>query len=102
MFSALKTRGFHLEDTRVTLKLRIERLMQVLTVTLVWCLRVGALVVDKRATRVMKNGRLMHSVFRRGLDAFRGLLFEGVSRVLSWSEVFCKFDGSDVFVVFVT
>ncbi len=82
MFSALKTRGFHLEATRVTIKARIERLLQVLAVTLVWCLRVGALAVRRRATRVMKNGRLMHSVFKRGLDVLRELLFEGVSRGL--------------------
>lgn len=102
MFSALKTRGFNFEETRVTLKARIERLLQVLAVTLVWCLRVGALAIRKRATRVMPNGRVMHSIFRRGLDVLRELLFEGGSRVLQWFEVFYEFDGDECFMVCVT
>lgn len=41
LFAALKTHGFHLEDTHLTQPARVERLLALLTLTAVWAVQVG-------------------------------------------------------------
>ncbi|WP_201094325.1 transposase [Thiocystis minor] len=41
LFAALKTHGFHLEDTHLTQPARVERLLALLTITAVWAVQVG-------------------------------------------------------------
>ena len=74
LFQALKSRGFKLEDTRVTAEDRLQKLFALVALTGCWCHRIGLWLHEQKALKVKKHGRLPKSLFRRGLDALRRLL----------------------------
>jgi Transposase DDE domain len=84
LFGILKTRGFNLELSRLTSPDKVERLVILLGLAILWALRVGEVVITKQPTRLMANGYPFFSLFRRGLDALRALLIEGDARFISW------------------
>ncbi len=88
LFGALKTRGFNLEDTRVTKEDRLQKLLALLALTFCWCHRVGLWLHQQKAGKPKKHGRLGQSIFRRGLDCLRRLLVLGTDRdPLLWQQV---------------
>jgi hypothetical protein len=75
MFAALKSRGFDLEQTRLTDPGRIRRLIGLLALAFVWTRLVGR----KRARREgppprKAHGRRERSLFRYGLDRLQSIL----------------------------
>lgn len=74
LFGALKTRGFNLEDTRVTAEDRLQKLFALVALTLCWCHRIGLWLHERKPLKVKNHGRLPKSIFRRGLDALRRCL----------------------------
>ena len=68
MFGALKSRGFDLEATHLTLGDRLEKLFGVLALALVWAVRVGLWRCKQAPIVVKKHGRQAQSLFRYGLD----------------------------------
>jgi hypothetical protein len=74
LFHALKSRGFNLEDTRVTAEDRLQKLFALVALTLCWCHRIGLWLHERKPLKVKKHGRLPKSLFRCGLDALRRLL----------------------------
>ncbi len=81
-FSCLKGRGFNFEDTHVTDRARIKRLLAVAIIAFCWAHRVGEWQHENvKPIKVKKHKRLAKSLFRAGLDkineALFGLLFEG-------------------------
>ena len=88
LFGALKTRGFNLEDTRVTKEDRWQKLVALLALTFCWCHRVGLWLQEQKAHKPKQHGRLPQSVFRRGLDCLRRLVVLGTDRdPLLWQQV---------------
>jgi hypothetical protein len=79
LFGAFKTRGYNLEDTHMTDVKRSERLFALLVLTLVWAVRVGEFVSSLRPSEIKKHGYAQWSVFRRGLDCLKQILFSGSS-----------------------
>ena len=79
LFGAFKTRGFHLEDTHVTDMVRSERLFALLVITLVWAVRVGEFVSSCKPLKLKNHGYAAWSLFRRGLDCLKQILFTGRS-----------------------
>jgi hypothetical protein len=79
LFAALKTRGFNLEDSHLTEARRSERLFGVLVIALVWAVRVGELVTQRRRIPIRLHGSPLKTVFRTGLDALRQILLSGHS-----------------------
>jgi len=63
LFRALKTKGFKLESTHMTLHDHVERLLCLLTLTYVWCVLVGIL----QACPLKRHGRRAWSVVTLGL-----------------------------------
>jgi Transposase DDE domain len=86
LFGILKTRGFNLELSRLTSPDKLERLVILLGLAILWALRVGEVVVRNQPTRQMPNSYPFFSLFRRGLDALRALLIEADSRFISWKH----------------
>jgi Transposase DDE domain len=86
LFGILKSRGFHLELSRLTSPDKLERLIIFLGLAILWALRIGELVCRKHPTRLMPNGYPLFSLFRRGLDALPALLIETDSRFVSWNQ----------------
>jgi len=73
-FGFLKSKGFDLETTRLKHPERMQRLMGVLSVCLLWALLVGHNLQKKKATAIKKHGQRAISLFRRGLDHLQHLL----------------------------
>jgi hypothetical protein len=96
LFSALKSRGFNLEDTHLTNGAKLENLLGLLCLAAFWAVRVGEFVSSVLPVKRKGHGRLAVSVFRLGLDAlervFRvdarsrkrgGLVWDDALRLLS-------------------
>lgn len=67
-FSALKSRGLGLEETHMVNAARIERLFALLTLALVWMVRVGIWQAETRPIPVKKHGRKAVGVAQYGWD----------------------------------
>jgi hypothetical protein len=68
LFGCLKRRGFDLEATHLTASDRLSRLLGVLTLAYCWAYVAGEWLYEQCPWRVKKHGRLIVSLFRRGLD----------------------------------
>jgi hypothetical protein len=76
---ALKRRGFDLESTHLRSSERLERLVGVLSLALLWCVKVGLWHQQQHPIPIKKHGRRSVSLFRYGLDYLRrGLLWHDV------------------------
>ena len=76
LFSCLKSRGFNFEDTHVTDRRRIKRLLVVTVIAFCWAHRVGEWQHEQvKAIKVKKHHRLAKSIFRLGLDIINEALF---------------------------
>ena len=72
-FGFLKSKGFDLETTRLTQPERMQRLMGVLSICLLWGLLVGDYLQQQKTTPIKKHGKRAISLFRRGLDHLQHL-----------------------------
>lgn len=69
LFSCLKSRGFHFEDTHVTEPERIKKLLVLLAVAFCWAHKTGEWRhAEVRPIKIKKHGRPAVSVFQYGLD----------------------------------
>jgi hypothetical protein len=80
LFGCLKTRGFRLEDTHLTDKDRVSRLLALLSLAFCWALLSGKLVCQSKPLKQKKHGRLEKSVFRVGLDYLRRLFCRPIDK----------------------
>ena len=88
LFGALKTRGFHLEDTRLTEEARLSRLLALLALAFTWAFLVGQWQATIKALKVKKHGSPPKSVFRLGLDLLCRLVTNLESRdLIAWKKV---------------
>lgn len=74
LFSCLKTRGFCLEETHVTKKERLEKLLALLSLAFCWAYIIGEWLARTDPLKIKKHGRLAKSLFRHGFDYLRGIL----------------------------
>ena len=73
-FSHLKKRGFQFEDTHMTKKKRIEKLLGVLAVSFALCYRWGQKQETKQGIKLKTHGHRAKSVFRQGFESLHRLL----------------------------
>ena len=88
-FSHLKKRGFQFENTHLTKKPRLERLVAVLAVAFTMCHRWGEIKEARAQMKTKKHGYRAQSLFRQGLDALhravkRPALFANELRDFIW------------------
>ncbi|MBZ9712540.1 IS4 family transposase [Deinococcus multiflagellatus] len=74
LHSALKTRGFNLEDTGLTQAERVSTLLTCVSAAFIWACVTGQLLAAKQPVKRKKHGHRMVSVFRMGLDHLQDLL----------------------------
>ena len=68
-FGLLKTCGFNREDTHVTHPERLEKLIMLVLIALVWCYKIGDFIDTQiKAIRIKKQRRRAISVSKYGLD----------------------------------
>ena len=71
LFSALKTRGFNLEDTHLTTTDKLDKLIIMLSIAFAWAHLMGEWVYEQRPLNTKKHGFLPVSFFKRGLAYLR-------------------------------
>ena len=74
LFSALKTRGFNLEDTHLTTPTRLNTLLALLALAFTWAHLVGKWCYQQRPLKIKAHGYLPKSYFKRGLDTLRSAI----------------------------
>ena len=77
LFSALKSRGFNLEDTHMVAADRLDKLLALLAIAFIWAHLVGEWCYQARPLKLKKHGYLPKSYFKRGLDALRSAILAG-------------------------
>ena len=77
LFSALKSRGFNLEDTHITAADRLDKLLALLAIAFAWAHLVGEWCYQARPLKLKSYGYLAKSYFKRGLDALRSAILAG-------------------------
>jgi hypothetical protein len=68
LFGCLKGRGFHFEETHITDKERIKKIVVLLSIAFCWAHKIGEWQHEIKPIKIKKHGRLAVSVFRYGLD----------------------------------
>lgn len=74
LFSALKTRGFCLEQTHMTDPDRLSKLVALLAIAFCWCHKIGEWLHEQQPLKLKKHGRKPKSIFRRGFEHLRRLI----------------------------
>lgn len=92
LFSCLKGRGFNLEETRVTDRARIKRLLVVAVVAFCWAHRIGEWQHENvKPIKVKKHQRMAKSFFRVGLDLLRDSLLNPIDSLRLFCQNFLQF-----------
>jgi hypothetical protein len=86
LFKAFRTAGFNLSDSQVTDPARVEHVLVLVRLALVWAVRVGVLASQLEPIEVKSHGRAVLSVFTFGLRVLQEILVGG-RRLLLFSEV---------------
>lgn len=68
LFGCLKGRGFNFEDTHITNRERIKKLLVLLAIAFAWAHKTGEWRNELKPIKIKKHGRRMVSLFRMGLD----------------------------------
>ena len=68
LFGCLKGRGFHFEDTHITNRERIKKLLVLLAIAFAWAHKTGEWRNELKPIKIKKHGRRTVSLFRMGLD----------------------------------
>src|SRR5215210_3134693 len=74
LFGCLKSRGFCLEETHLTERERLEKLLALLTLAFCWAYIAGQWLARIKPIKIKKHGRLAKSLFRHGFDHLRRIL----------------------------
>jgi hypothetical protein len=92
LLGCFKSRGFPLEDTHMTSRLRIKRLLVVVAIAFCWAHRTGEWQHEHvKAIKVKKHLRLAKSIFRVGLDYIRETLLSTTYSLKVALETLIKF-----------
>ncbi|MCA1617619.1 MAG: IS4 family transposase [Acidobacteria bacterium] len=74
LFGCLKSRGFCLEETHLTRRERLEKLLALMTLAFCWAYIAGEWLARANPIKIKKHGRLAKSLFRHGFDYLRRIL----------------------------
>lgn len=94
LHSALKTRGFNLEDTGLTRAERISTLLTAVSISFIWACVTGEFLARLSPIRKKSHGYGEVSVFRLGLDRLQDLLLH--PSIASWrvlAKLMPRFEG---------
>jgi len=91
-FSALKTRGFNLEETHMFDRKKIHTLIGILAIAFVWCHIIGEWLNEKIPIKTLKHGRFAQSLFLYGLEFISDVFLNYEFRNRNLSLVFQKID----------
>lgn len=74
LFSCLKSRGFRFEETHLTKRNRIKKMVAVLAIAFCWSYLIGEELNEVKPLKIKKHQRLEKSIFRYGFDLLRKVI----------------------------
>jgi hypothetical protein len=80
MFKAMKTQGFNIENTHITMIDRLSVILHIITIAFVFITKFGLLCHKIKAIKIKKHGRRLFSIFTYGLNIMRKILFSKIDR----------------------
>jgi len=90
LFSCLKSRGFRFEDTRITKRDRLKKLIALLAVGFCWAHKTGEWRAKKKPIRLCQHRtggiRPQHSYFRYGLDFIRDIVINPTKKLTKFRQ----------------
>lgn len=90
LFSALKIRGFNLEETHMSKDYKIDSLVSILSIAFVWCHLLGEWIMDKKPIKTLKHGYRAKSIFLSGLEFLADVFLNYEFKRQELSFVFSK------------
>jgi hypothetical protein len=87
LHSALKTRGFNLEDTGLIQAERVSTLLTCVCAAFIWACVTGQMLAARQPVKYKKHGHRAVFIFRLGLDCLQDLLLHPSAS--SWRELDC-------------
>ena len=88
LFAEAKTKGFNLEDTRLTIARKLDLLIGVVALAMAWAAKTASAKLGARKRPRKSHGRYAKSIFRIGLDEIRRLLrTEPQQAFLHWPKI---------------
>jgi hypothetical protein len=80
LFGCLKGKGFRFEDTHMTDRKKIKKMVGILAVAFCWCYKIGEWRnAEREPIKLKKHGRLAVSIFRYGADFLRKKIMKATS-----------------------
>jgi hypothetical protein len=74
LFAEAKTRGFNLEDTRLSIAKKLSLLIGLVALAMAWAAKIASAKLGAQKRPRKTHGRFAKSIFRIGLDEIRRLL----------------------------
>lgn len=88
LFGDTKTRGFNLEDTRLTIAKKLDLLLGLVALAVAWASKTASKLIGRRKMKRKKHGYLAKSFFRIGFDQIRKLLrYDPIAAVAPWALI---------------
>ncbi len=90
LFKELKTSGFQLEQTHLTVHQRLSTMLALLAIAFCWILKVGQHLAERkpRLVKKCKHGRPRYSITRIGFDAIRKVYWSHKKRDIKFVLLF--------------
>jgi Transposase DDE domain len=87
MFKAFKSAGFNCEATHITNDLRLDTLMQIMSIAFCLAYQTGEIIVLEKPIIIKKHGYRQNSIFRVGLDTLVTILYNISSQLARWIQI---------------
>lgn len=88
LFGDAKTRGFNIEDTRLTDPAKLDLLMGLVALAIAWAARAAKNLFGTRWPKRKAHGYLAQSWFRTGFDLIRSLLrSDPLKAIAPWRRI---------------
>jgi len=68
LFGNMKSKGFYLEKTHLKDNEKLKKLIELLTIAILWCYLIGLWIESSLSIKLKKHSRKAKSTFRKGLD----------------------------------
>ncbi|MCC8397905.1 MAG: hypothetical protein LN569_01060 [Rickettsia endosymbiont of Labidopullus appendiculatus] len=90
MFKAFKSAGFNCEAPHITDDLRLDTLMQVMSIAFCLAYQTGEIVVVDKPIIIKKHGYRQNSIFRVGLDTLVTIFYNISNQSVHWMQLLCS------------
>lgn len=80
MFKAMKTQGFNIENTHITMIDRLSKMLYIIIIAFAFITKFGFLCHKIKPIKVKKHGRRLFSIFTYGLNIMHKILLSKIDR----------------------